>query len=867
MSRQRLRAMGAGPFLLAAAISAFAGAPAAGSWHRTAFQDRSALGVDSLPLGAPSRIALEPPFVRDGARYDLLVVGPEPGRATLTSSAAAPSGRGLDGDRSRPAGAGVDGGLEIHALEGVEATADSLVQVRRAPGGPASVRWVRFRDALGHPATFELVLEAEGALRLQWLQVPPAFRLPGSRALEGNLATRVEIIDPITGSLDLTEEGFRPGPGDAVVIPPRGPTPEALALGCGQDENWCDVAQLRSIECTYGARNGITTRCSTTQTNYWEFDERLWCRSCPYTFYVVVECGTEMHLPFFDMEGVSLTITDIFTGVELELEAINQCAREPFQYCNTCLDINDPRAILIDQGNCEHPLVDCEPFLESSSRIEWGTPLRDTDGDTVGDSLPCGPPNEDYCPVGTTGSQPAHEKTVTDVVLKGKPGLCGVFRLDIVSGGNIWELFANCTGARQASFDIYTRCEDALAAFDPLPELVISDFSYTGTCPDIELEVEVTNIGCADASATPLDIEFEAAGQGPISADLGPIAVSGSVAASFPVSLVQTPQDATVTVDLEDSIFECSEDEAGGSTSCIPATGAQSLTRALCRCTNNARAELAEERVVSCGGVPVTVNGGGSTAAPCAGGSRLFRFLDNHGTVVRDWDVDPTFTVAPARCPSLVDYSMEVACDEEMQEECIDGAAFQVECAPEPRVEITPSDNDVCGGTAVTLDTGGGFVSYLWSTGETSAAIEVSPAVTTTYSVEAQTDKGCAAVADLEVRVLPNPIPPPLGATLRVARADPDIAIEFARIPPPTGDYQLLALRPGPCPSPPSPLPAPLVFRSAEILATGVQPPLLHAGGIGSCPDLVFYKVRGTSPCTATPGDLCDGFPAQVPCP
>jgi hypothetical protein len=245
----------------------------------------------------------------------------------------------------------------------------------------------------------------------------------------------------------------------------------------------------------------------------------------------------------------------------------------------------------------------------------------------------------------------------------------------------------------------------------------------------------------------------------------------------------------------------------------------------------------------------------------------MYRFRNAQGMVIQDWSAGASFNVVPDQCPSLVDYYMDVGCSTELRDECIDTIPFQVECAPNPEVEITVSDSDVCGGTTIDLEATPGMSRYIWSTGESTRNVQVAPFVTTTYTVDVLSTKGCAGRAQAEVRVIPNVIPPALGNVLRVARQGQDLLFDF---PPLTGDfgpYDLVAVLPRPCPSPPSPAPTPFIFSTSAVQDSG-QPPLMQADGVNSCPDLVFYKVRGTSNCDATPGPLCDGFAAQVlPCP
>src|SRR5688572_25336370 len=93
------------------------------------------------------------------------------------------------------------------------------------------------------------------------------------------------------------------------------PSPEAAPLPAGacspESGTWCDAVGL---PCSAGAGSGQTTGCGVRVEEHWSFNEGDYCLGCRTTFYVVVECGREMHLPLDDMEGARVTVTEVLSG-------------------------------------------------------------------------------------------------------------------------------------------------------------------------------------------------------------------------------------------------------------------------------------------------------------------------------------------------------------------------------------------------------------------------------------------------------------------------------------------------------------------------------------------------------------------------
>ncbi|HSG90612.1 MAG TPA: hypothetical protein VLA56_15460, partial [Pseudomonadales bacterium] len=167
---------------------------------------------------------------------------------------------------------------------------------------------------------------------------------------------------------------------------------------------------------------------------------------CSFAMYVAVPCGTSFHIPFFDTEGGHVRIYDIFGGAYVDLTALSGGG-----------------------------------WFQMGDEIIW------QDADCV------------------TGSDPRWNETVTDVSFERPQGICGLFRLEFIEhSGNVWQLYANCTGDAMAQFNIYDSLCGALASYDPLPNVSIVSASATTDCPDIHVSYTLRNDGCRDAVDFPL---------------------------------------------------------------------------------------------------------------------------------------------------------------------------------------------------------------------------------------------------------------------------------------------------------------------------------------------------------------------------
>lgn len=84
-----------------------------------------------------------------------------------------------------------------------------------------------------------------------------------------------------------------------------------------------------------------------------------------------------------------------------------------------------------------------------------------------------------------------------------------------------------------------------------------------------------------------------------------------------------------------------------------------------------------------------------------------------------------------------------------------------------PVISITPTVATVCLGSSATI-TASGAQSYLWNTGITTAALTISPSVTTTYTVTGTGSNSCSATATktMNVNNLPNIVVTPANASI-----------------------------------------------------------------------------------------------------
>ncbi len=93
-------------------------------------------------------------------------------------------------------------------------------------------------------------------------------------------------------------------------------------------------------------------------------------------------------------------------------------------------------------------------------------------------------------------------------------------------------------------------------------------------------------------------------------------------------------------------------------------------------------------------------------------------------------------------------------------EGCTGTAEVTVIVHPNPVIQASATDTDICNGgsTILTTNSNLAITSWMWSTGDSVNSITVQPNITTTYSITGTTSTGCTGSASLTVQVyaLPN---------------------------------------------------------------------------------------------------------------
>ncbi|QCW99304.1 hypothetical protein FGM00_03945 [Aggregatimonas sangjinii] len=172
--------------------------------------------------------------------------------------------------------------------------------------------------------------------------------------------------------------------------------------------------------------------------------------------------------------------------------------------------------------------------------------------------------------------------------------------------------------------------------------------------------------------------------------------------------------------------------------------------------TSDDGCEDTDEVVVSIN--PIVIAVAGDDVAVCVGESATLTASGGESYLWSTGETSASIIVSPTEDTT---YTVEVT----SAEDCTDTDEVVVSINPEV-VANAGADIAVCSGDDATLTASGGGT-YLWSTGETSASIIVSPTEDTTYTVEVTSAEGCTDTDEVVVSINPEV----------VANAGADIAV------------------------------------------------------------------------------------------
>jgi hypothetical protein len=154
--------------------------------------------------------------------------------------------------------------------------------------------------------------------------------------------------------------------------------------------------------------------------------------------------------------------------------------------------------------------------------------------------------------------------------------------------------------------------------------------------------------------------------------------------------------------------------------------------------------------------VTVTVNAlpnanAGADQTICSGGSTVLTATGGGTYLWSTGETTSSITVGPL---SNQTYSVTVT----STEGCIATDDVSVDVGADLVATIDASANPICIGQTTQLSAGGG-TTFLWSTGETTATINVSPVVATTYDVTVSDATGCSGTAQVTITINAGPEP------------------------------------------------------------------------------------------------------------
>ena len=316
-----------------------------------------------------------------------------------------------------------------------------------------------------------------------------------------------------------------------------------------------------------------------TVNTVWEFDDGAYCYSdpdsinypdgCSFSMYVLAKCGTEVHIPLYDVESGHVRVYDVFAEEYLVLNAVSTGG-----------------------------------FSDTGIDIQW-----------------------ESC----DGNDPLFNNETVDIWFEKPDGLCGVFRIEFpFHSGFIWDLYTNCTGQNVEGFPIYDSLCGALSDFEPLPNVNLTAASTVVNCPDIDVTYTIENNGCAPAYEVAVgvydDSEF-------VDQDVVPVILPGeSLERTFTVTFPAGFSTANVTleVDADDSVQECQETPGAG---CLETPGIDIQELEDCGPDCDVTAAAVATPAAVCEGGTTTIDASSSVFTDCVTGMLEYQLTGSMGTI------------------------------------------------------------------------------------------------------------------------------------------------------------------------------------------------------------------------------------------
>lgn len=367
------------------------------------------------------------------------------------------------------------------------------------------------------------------------------------------------------------------------------------------------------------------TTVADTSSAFWHFSDEAFCITnpashnypdgCTWAMYAVVRCGTEFHLPMYDVEGGHIRVFDVFRGEYVELTAVSPAG-----------------------------------YFAVGDDIRW----QDADCEF--------------------GSDPRWTEVTVDVSFARPEGLCGVFRIEfpVDHSGFVWELYANCAGDRNPLFQIHDSLCAALADYDPLPNVSLSAASAVATCPDITVTYDIRNDGCSPARNVPVTLRD---GGVNVYVDTVPVVNSGeTLTRVFSTSFPSTPTTVVELVaDLPGVVLECSE-SSGVACEVNAGNDVQPLPGCLGACQILAAATVSPPQ--ACSGTPITIDATTSSSSLCPGGILEYQLRGPTGTV--PWQASPIFGGLLPTATGDYDVDVRCA-DAALRDTCVDSVRVRAQ--------------------------------------------------------------------------------------------------------------------------------------------------------------------------------------------